>query len=314
LSLTPLVKESVKLLRSTLPSSIEIQTDLRADVPSVLLDPVQIDQVLLNLCINARDAVSGTGTIHVSVRRVEGLEHVCASCRKPVRGEEMVEISVQDSGCGIPSAIIDRIFEPFFSTKEVGKGSGMGLATVHGIVHEHGGHVVVETAVDQGTTFRVLFPPLAQTAAVAPSKPRTKGNGTRQATRLDGRVLVVDDEEMVGEFMGDLLTNWGLQVTVIESAMEARDMFVRDPAAFDLVLTDQTMPRLTGLQLAGALVSVRPDLPVILYTGYSENITSEQVERAGIRAVVKKPIDPPVLLAILRKHLSSDRKAVTGKA
>jgi PAS domain S-box-containing protein len=319
LSLTPLVKESVKLLRSTLPSSIEIQTELHSDVPAVLLDPVQIDQVLLNLCINARDAVSGTGTIRVSVRRAEGVDHVCASCRKPVRGEEMVEISVQDSGCGIPPAIIDRMFEPFFSTKEVGKGSGMGLATVHGIVHEHGGHVVLETAVDRGTTFRVLFPPLADSVAAAPSEPRPKANGARPVTRLDGRVLVVDDEEMVGEFMGDLLTNWGLQVTVIDSAVEARDMFVRDPSAFDLVLTDQTMPRLTGLQLADDLLAARPGLPVILYTGYSENITSEQLDRAGVRAIVKKPIDPSALLAILRRHLGgdpkgSDRKGVTDTA
>jgi PAS domain S-box-containing protein len=305
LSLTPLVKESVKLLRSTLPSSIEIQTDLSADVPSVLLDPVQIDQVLLNLCINARDAVSGTGAIRVTVRRVERVDHVCASCRKPVRGEGLVEISVQDSGCGIPAAITDRIFEPFFSTKEVGKGSGMGLATVHGIVHEHGGHVVLETAIGRGTTFRVLFPPLAQPVAAASSEPRPQGNGVRHVPRLDGRVLVVDDEEMVGEFMGDLLTNWGLQVTVMESAPEARDLFLRDPAGFDLVLTDQTMPKLTGLQLAGELLAARPDLPVVLYTGYSENITGEQLERAGVRAIVKKPIDPPALLAILRRHLST---------
>jgi PAS domain S-box-containing protein len=304
LSLTPLVKESVKLLRSTLPSTIEIRTDLHADVPAVLLDPVQFDQVLLNLCINARDAVSGTGTVRVCVRRVKHVECVCASCRTPVRSEEMVEVSVRDSGCGIAPEIIDRIFEPFFSTKEVGKGSGMGLATVHGIVHEHGGHVVVDTELGMGTCFRVLFSPLAQPLPDASSGHRIKAASPRELHSLAGRVLIVDDEEMVAEFMGDLLSNWGLQVTVIDSAQEARDIFLRDPATFDLVLTDQTMPKLTGLELATAVLAVRPDVPVILYTGYSENISSEQVARAGVCAVVKKPIDPPALLAVLRKHLA----------
>jgi CheY-like chemotaxis protein len=313
LSLIATVKESVKLLRSTLPSSIEIQTELQDDVPLVLLDPVQIDQVLLNLCINARDAVSGAGTICVRVRKVEGVDHVCASCRKPVRGAEMVEIAVQDSGCGIAPEIIDRIFDPFFSTKEVGKGSGMGLATVHGIVHEHGGHVLIETGSQEGTSFRVLFPPLTHPLPSELPAPRARPAGPRHTTRLDGRVLVVDDEEMVGEFMGDLLSNWGLQVTVMDSAQEARDMFVRDPAAFDLVLTDQTMPKLTGLELAGALLSARPDLPIVLYTGYSENISSEQLARAGVQAIVKKPIDPPGLLAILRRHLPGQENAASAR-
>jgi PAS domain S-box-containing protein len=312
LSLIATVKESVKLLHSTLPSSIEIQTELQADVPLVLLDPVQIDQVLLNLCINARDAVSGAGTICVRVRRVERVDHVCASCRKPVRGAEMVEIAVQDSGCGIAPEIIDRIFDPFFSTKEVGKGSGMGLATVHGIVHEHGGHVLIETGSKQGTSFRVLFPPLTHPLPSELPAQRARPAGARHTTRLDGRVLVVDDEEMVGEFMGDLLSNWGLQVTVMDSAQEARDMFVRDPAAFDLVLTDQTMPKLTGLELAGALLSARPDLPIVLYTGYSENISSEQLARAGVQAIVKKPIDPPGLLAILRRYLPDRESAASA--
>jgi PAS domain S-box-containing protein len=314
LNLAPLMKESVKLLRSTLPSSIEIHTELQPELPSVLLDPVQVDQVLLNLCINARDAVNGTGTIRVSVRRVERVEHVCASCRKPVRGEEMVEIAVSDSGCGIAPDIIDRIFEPFFSTKEVGKGSGMGLATVHGIVHEHGGHVVLETEPNRGTRFRVLFPPLAAAAPADTRELRVKPPSARQTTRLDGRVLIVDDEEMVGEFMGDLLTNWGLQVTVVDSAHDARDLVVRDPAAFDLVLTDQTMPRLTGLELADQLLSARPNLPIILYTGYSENISSEQLSRAGVRAIVKKPIDPPGLLALLRRHLPAQEGVVKAAA
>jgi PAS domain S-box-containing protein len=307
LSLAPLVKESVKLLRSTLPSSLEIETDLHDAAPAVLLDPVQIDQVLLNLCINARDAVSGAGTIQVSVRSAAAAHRVCSSCRKPVPDGPVVELAVRDSGCGIPPEVMDRIFEPFFSTKEVGKGSGMGLATVHGIVHEHGGHVVVESGVGRGTCFRVLFPPLAQQGVQPALLPAAK-QGTRRLARLDGRVLVVDDEEMVGEFMGDLLGTWGLQVTVMDGPQQALALVREDPQAFDLVLTDQTMPKLTGLQLADALAAVRPGLPVILYTGYSENIDAVQLESSRVCAVVKKPVDPPALLALLRRHLSAGER------
>jgi PAS domain S-box-containing protein len=317
LSLTPLIKESVRLLRSTLPSSIEIETDLENGLPSVLCDPVQIEQILLNLCINARDAMNGVGTIRVGVRRAESVDHICASCRKPVRGHGMVEIAVSDSGCGIPPQVLDRMFEPFFSTKEVGKGSGMGLATVHGIVHEHGGHVLVETAVGLGTCFRVVMAPLARSTPEAVRVAPAAASALNHTASLEGRVLIVDDEEMVGEFMGELLANWGLQVEVVGSALEARDLFLRDPQAFDLVLTDQTMPKLTGLELAGRLRAARPDLPVVLYTGHSDSIEPDQVSRAGVRAVVRKPIDPPGLLAVLRKHLpepESERSGLHGLA
>ncbi|HXV07131.1 MAG TPA: PAS domain S-box protein, partial [Burkholderiales bacterium] len=144
LALPPLVKEAVKLLRSTLPSSIELDTELSVEVPAVLLDPVQVEQVLLNLCINARDAMSGAGQIRVRVGTVDDRGRTCTSCRKPLPSGRLVELSVRDTGSGIRPEVIDRMFEPFFSTKEVGKGSGMGLATVHGIVHEHGGHVIVD--------------------------------------------------------------------------------------------------------------------------------------------------------------------------
>ncbi len=168
--------------------------------------------------------------------------------------------------------------------------------------------MAVETEVGRGTCFRVLFPPLAD-AATIPAEPRTRSGPSRAATRLDGRVLVVDDEEMVGEFMGDLLSSWGLQVTIVDSAREALDLAVRDRAPFDLVLTDQTMPKLTGLELAGRLAAARPGLPVILYTGYSENLRSEQLIQARVQAVVKKPIDPPALLALLRRHLPARDEA-----
>ncbi len=307
--LGPLVAESVKLLRSTLPTTLELVTELEADVPPVLLDPVQADQVLLNLGINARDATEGYGAVTVGVRRAAADGKVCASCRKRIAGD-FVELAVRDTGPGIAPEVMDRMFEPFFSTKEVGKGSGMGLATVHGIVHEHGGHIVVESQPGRGASFRLLFPVLPQDEAAA--RPAGKASAAAVAPRvaLAGHVLVVDDEAMVSEFMKELLESWGLAVTAKLNGMEAREAFARTPELYDLVVTDQTMPRVTGLQLARELLEIRPTVPVILYTGYADNLTEAQAHAAGVRALIRKPVEPGALLALLKAHLPSGAHAV----
>ncbi len=303
LSLAPLVKESLKLLRSTLPATIEVETDLDADLPAVLLDPVQIGQVLLNLCINARDAMPGGGTIRVGSQLTGQVDQACASCRNRVHSRCLVELFVSDTGTGIAAAALERIFEPFFSTKEVGKGSGMGLATVHGIVHEHGGHILVDTAPGSGATFRVLLPlPAGRLDAVTPQR-AAQPSASAPPSLLSGRVLVVEDEQTVGEFMADLLETWGLSVIVKSNPDEARALLVADPEGFDLVVTDYTMPKGTGLDLARQLKAVRPELPVILYTGYSEAVNQQDAERCGVRALVRKPLEPATLLALMRAHL-----------
>ena len=313
LSLAPCVKESVKLLRSSLPATVEIETDLAREVPAVLLDPVQLDQILLNLCINARDAMGGIGEIRVAVQRLHADDLICASCRQIVAGT-FVELCVADSGPGIASEVLERMFEPFFTTKEVGKGSGMGLATVHGIVHEHSGHVVVDNVPGRGARFRIVFPPLQadKTGAVTTTASREGSVPPRHA--LHGRVLVVDDEETVAEFMRDLLESWGVEVTSASTASEARERVARDPQAYDVVITDQTMPRMTGLELARELLAIRRDLPVILYTGYGEGIAQEKTAAAGICALLKKPVEPQVLFALLKAHLLSPRPSPTEKA
>jgi CheY-like chemotaxis protein len=290
-------------LRSTLPATIEVKADLDEELPAVLLDPVQIGQVLLNLCINARDAMPAGGTLRVGLGMAGEVDQACASCRNRVRARGLVELSVSDTGMGIAGEVLERIFEPFFSTKEVGKGSGMGLATVHGIVHEHGGHVLVDTAPDSGAAFRVLLPlPAGRPDAVAPERPSQPGAGAPH-TQLSGRVLVVEDEQTVGEFMAHLLETWGLSVIVKPNPEEARALFVANPESFDLVVTDYTMPKGTGLDLARQLKAVRPELPVILYTGYSEAVNQQDAERCGVRALVRKPLEPATLLALIRAHL-----------
>jgi len=302
-SLTPLIGESVKLLRSSFPSTIEIETNFERDVPAVMWDPVQVDQVLLNLCINARDAMSGIGVIRVMVRRAWTLNSICASCRQGVSGD-YVELCVADDGPGIPPGILDRMFEPFFTTKEVGKGSGMGLSTVHGIVHDRGGHVVIETAPGQGARFRVLLRPVEPSGRDRFTTKTEHGRNAPPGDTLAGHVMVVDDEEVVGEFMRDLLENWGLRVTSVRNALQARELFASAPDDFDLVITDQTMPKITGMELARALLAIKPDLPVILYTGFGEGATPMKIESCGIKALVRKPVEPQRLFTLLKAHLN----------
>jgi len=307
LSLPPLIREAVGLLRSTLPATVEIETALDGEAAAVLLDPVQLEQVLMNLCINARDAMQGTGTLRVEVRALKTIDCTCASCRKHVQAQDLVEVAVHDTGSGIRPEVLERMFEPFFSTKEVGKGSGMGLATVHGIVHESGGHVVVETTPGNGTRFRILFPALAQATGRVGEPVRARAGGRKTPTRLAGRVLVVEDERLVAEFMGELLKTWGLKVTVKTSPLEAYELVAGDPGRFDLMITDQTMPKLTGLELACRVTALRPELPVILYTGYSENLEEEELSRCGVCALVRKPLDPAVLMSALYANLPAGK-------
>jgi CheY-like chemotaxis protein len=241
------------------------------------------------------------------VRTVDTLRCTCASCRKQVQEQNMVEVEVRDSGSGIRPEVLERMFEPFFSTKEVGKGSGMGLATVHGIVHEYGGHIAVETAHGRGTQFRILLPALAQDKGQVSGPARARTGARKTPPRLTGRVLVVEDERLVAEFMGELLKTWGLKVTVKTNPVEAYELVARDPACFDLVITDQTMPKLTGLELACRVTEVRPELPVILYTGYSENLEQDQLARCGVRALIRKPLDPAALMHALHANLPASR-------
>ena len=296
LALGEAVAESLKLLRSSLPATLEIETRLEAG-PAVMLDPVHLDQLLLNLSINARDAMAGVGRIQVAVKGA-GLRQkaVCASCRKRFKGE-FVELALADSGPGITPHVLERMFEPFFTTKDVGRGSGMGLATVHGIVHEHQGHILVETAPGAGSRFRVLFPVHAGEAQPA----QTGKRPARLKARLAGRVLVVDDEKPVGEFMRELLESWGLDAHAMPSPTGVLERLARE--RFELVILDHTMPGITGLHLAREIAAAHPQVAVLLYTGNSERLDERELDAAGVRALVQKPIEPDTLYEVLRSQL-----------
>jgi PAS domain S-box-containing protein len=297
-ALGTLIAESARMLRATLPATLDLVTRTDGD-PLALVDPVQAHQILLNLCINARDAMKEMGRIVVTARRrVLSATH-CASCRRSFEGE-FAELSVADSGTGIEPDVMERIFEPFFTTKEIGQGTGMGLAIIHGVVHDHGGHVVVESSRGAGTTFRILLP-LARGAL----PPATAAEPARTTPApLAGRILLVEDEQSVLGFMCELLEGWGAEVVAARDPADALRWFTLEPERFDVVVTDHTMPGMTGLELARELTSRRPALPVLMYSGRSELLSPASAQAAGVRELLPKPIDPAALHAALRSALA----------
>jgi len=213
---------------------------------------------------------------------------------------------VCDNGPGIPSELLQRIFEPFYSTKPVGKGSGMGLAVVHGIVHEHGGHVIVDTRAGVGTAFRILLPPTDVLEVPPLSPPTASAESPPAPCRLRGRVLIVDDEPSVAEFMRELLDSWGLEASVAGEPEAALSMVRVSAEGFDLVITDQTMPRMTGLQLAEEIGRMSAPPPVVLYTGYADAVDAAQLPVAGVKGLVHKPLEPCELRSVITDYLRCD--------
>ncbi|MDO9596558.1 MAG: PAS domain S-box protein [Azoarcus sp.] len=307
LALAPLLRQTLQLLRPTLPSSVELDSNVSAadaddGALCVSADPVQLEQVLFNLCINARDAMDGAGRIRVQLQRYGGGPWHCASCRARIDGGRWVEFSVADNGCGIDPAMLERIFDPFFSTKAPGRGSGMGLAMVHGIVHDHGGHVRLSIVPGAGSVFSVMLPLVASPqVAVADA---AQVHVADQPRPLHGRVLLVEDDPMVGDFLAERLTGWGLEAALLREPLAAA-AWLDDPANdIDLLLTDQTMPQMTGLQLARHASSVRPGLPVVLVSGNAEAFDADELARSGVRVALTKPVADQRLREVLREALA----------
>jgi CheY-like chemotaxis protein len=284
------------LLRSTPPSTIALHTELDDGAPPVMIDPVQVSKCC-STCASMPVTLGGTGHPQLQPGR-ESFEAVCASCRECVRPLRRAG-RMADTGPGIAPEVMDRMFEPFFSTKEVGRGSGMGLAMAHGIVHDHGGHIVIDTCAGRGTVFGHPRARGRSTAGGARRRPRRRRATPRR--RLSGRVLVVEDERMVCEYMAELLGGWGLDVTVMSDPVEAHAWLARDPSLVDAVVTDH-MPRMTGLQLARKLAGARPELLVILYTGYPM-ITDEDLRECGACSLPENL--GPALFEMLQRHLDA---------
>ena len=284
MGVSELVRETVAFIRSSLPSTIEIRLDITAERDTIQGNATQIQQIVMNLCRNAADAIEPhTGVIEVGLANADLPRRLATP---QMRAGEYVLLTVKDTGTGMTPEVMSRIFDPFFTTKEVGMGSGMGLSVVHGIIKGHGGAVTVESRPGQGSMFSVYLPVTAEKPEGLRLKPcSTPREGEKR------RVLLVDDEGIILSSVSKVLKIMGYEVTAAPSGPEALALFSERPDAFDLVITDHTMPQMTGVELAARITGIRPGIPVILCTGFSEAVNRERLRKTGISELLAKPAD-----------------------
>jgi signal transduction histidine kinase/CheY-like chemotaxis protein len=296
-----LIKEALQLLRATIPSTIEIECNVDQNCGPIMGDPTQIHQVVMNLCTNAYHAMQETGgTLEVTLKEVD------ISYEKSVELVGMkvgrhLELTVKDAGHGMGPEVMDRIFEPYYTTKELGKGTGLGLSVIHGIIKNHGGDISVSSQLGKGSTFTVYLPVIddidVEIEPVAASA----------ATQGNERILLIDDEKPIIDIEQQILERLGYKVTPKTDSQEALEEFAALPEKFDLVITDMTMPKMTGDQLARKLMHIRPGIPVILCTGYNETINEEKALAMGIDKFVMKPIVKDELANTIRTVLDTPK-------
>ena len=292
-------KEAVKFLRATIPATIEIKTRLDEKSGAVLANSVELHQIIMNLCTNAQHAIGEqAGILEVEVKNAE-IDLAQKNAVIDLEIGSYVKLSVRDTGYGMGADTIKRIFDPYFTTKEKGVGTGLGLAVVHGIVKKCGGAIRVESELGKGTTFHIYLPKADMTASIKAEQPKTIEGGSE-------RILFVDDEKMLVDIGQQALQRLGYDVVSRTSPIEALELFKAKPDFFDLVITDKTMPGITGDVLAKELMSIRPNLPVIICTGYSQTIDHERAKQIGIKAFVMKPILINEIAAAVRKVLDSE--------
>jgi PAS domain S-box-containing protein len=295
--LQPIVKDALSLLRSTLPTSVEIKTVLDPAAPPVLANATQLHQVVMNLAINAAHAMQSRGgllTVQLGRRILETADTALLPELKP---GPHVTLEITDTGAGMDTAVLARIFEPFFTTKPVGEGTGLGLAVVRSIVRGHDGAITVSSQPGQGSSFTLLLPVFMGTPAPSDAAPTSPPRGRGQ------HILAVDDEPMVVKSMHLMLERLGYRVTSCEHPLEALKRFQAAPDSFDAVITDYQMPAKNGIELTRDLLRIRPGLPVLVFSGYTGKITPEQMRAAGVAELVAKPINTEELARLLARHL-----------
>ncbi|MCX5871476.1 MAG: PAS domain S-box protein [Deltaproteobacteria bacterium] len=297
------IKEALKLLRASLPTTIEIREDISTNCGAIVADPTQLHQIIMNLCTNAYHAMRESG----------GILGVRLSQTSIAKGDgkigsfeltpgNYIQLEISDTGYGMERKTLERIFEPYFTTKAKGEGTGLGLSIVHGIVKSYQGQITVDSEPGKGTCFHVYLPLMAEAPTLGESvltSPLPTGSE---------RLLVVDDEEAITTMFETILTHLGYQITVINNSQMTLALIEQDPMAFDLLLTDMTMPHLTGFELAQKALAIRADLPVILCTGFSELVNKEQAQALGIRAYLMKPVSVQELSQTVRKVLDAKRE------
>jgi PAS domain S-box-containing protein len=298
----PIIKEVLKFLKSTLPASIGIRQALVTGQEKILADPTRIHQVLMNLCTNAAHAMDNTGgTLTVGLDTVT-LDPDDVAGHPDLKPGRFLKLTVNDTGHGIEPDILPKIFDPYFTTKEKDKGTGLGLATVHGIIRSYGGVVTVYSEPGRGATFHVYFPVIDDPAGSDPV-PAGTGYGDDAAVRGNAAILFVDDEPAIANLGKQLLRHLGYRVTSLTDPVAALALFKDHPDRFDLVITDLTMPGMKGDRLAGELIKIRPDIRVILCSGFSVQLSEDEAEAAGIKAFVEKPFLKQDLAAVIQQVL-----------
>ena len=287
---TLIVKEAIKLIRKTLPQSVKVKTHINSDCRMVMVDPTQIYQIAMNLMVNAFHAMESSGgnlTILLDNTLRDGVNYL--------------HFSVADTGIGMDELTIEKIFNPYFTTKPQGKGTGLGLSVVHGIVTLYKGEITVKSTPGKGTTFNIFLP------AIEGDEKKSNTSAQKKITNPGGteRIMIVDDEETIIIPQTKILERLGYKVTSFTSSPEALKAFERDPSAFDLVITDLSMPKISGSQLSEEILKIRNNIPVILCTGFSYNLTAEKVKEMGISALLTKPVIRSELSRTIRDILDS---------
>ena len=296
LDLAPIVKEGLKFLRGSIPSTIEIRQKIESSLGMVEADPTQIHQVLMNLCSNAGQAMKDTkGIITVELAEI-ALDESYTDQHISLKPGRYVKLSVSDTGYGIPRENIGRIFDPYFTTKGIGEGTGLGLAVIHGIVSSHGGSVTVHSIPGQGSTFNVFLPVVKREAHLEIAADSSMPMGTE-------KILLVDDEETLVVMGQAILERLGYQVVTSTDPLRALEVFSSDLSGFNLVLTDLMMPKMTGLELAKQIKTLNPEIPIILCTGFGNKFSEEEVEGLRFSGIIRKPMSNREVAQTVRKAL-----------
>ncbi len=281
--LKALILEILNLLRASIPPSVEIQTSLRSN-SHILADPTQMHQVIMNLCTNAWQAMKDNGGILELELCDVNINDMGTAGKLGLSTGDYLKLRIRDTGCGMSKEISDKIFDPYFTTKEKNKGTGLGLSVVHGIVMKSGGAITVESEISKGSVFELYFPVFdSQTSAKPLTRPMIKGNNER--------ILFVDDEVFQTEMAEQLLTRLGYRVVTVNDSIKALDIFIRDNENFDLVILDMVMPAMNGKVLAEKMLEIKPDMPIILCSGYSDDLDSSFIRKKGIARYLLKPVD-----------------------
>lgn len=292
--LQPIIKEICKLIRSTMPVTIDLQLDIAKDCSPAFVDPTQINQLLMNLLTNARHAIgSDHGEINISLQEIAPGKPLVGFDGKLLKDGGYIELKVEDSGSGMSPEVKARMFEPFFTTKAQGEGTGMGMAICHGILSRHKGAIVVDSVVGKGSTFSVYLPVCLESEQIMATLEEEQVAGNE-------RLLLVDDELTVVTMMDRALTKLGYQTIAFTSSVEALRYFSNNPDSIDMVVTDMTMPQLTGTEMAQEMLNIRKGIPIILCTGYSDVVDEQIAHRLGIKSFVLKPVIIKKLASIMR--------------